>query len=151
MKFKILASMYSESMEGWIWTNYNKPCTNGYILIKNPLNGKKVKCFKRMVDPNFLKRYNEDGKRCKINEGEDVIVMNEYYRNKLEITTKSEHELILKKICFLQYPFLNWSHPNPQVQFPNRATLIAMILAIPSLCQMLSPLKNLFCYLLRFF
>jgi hypothetical protein len=142
MKFKIYASLNLESIEPWIWTNYENPDYKGFIVIINPLNSKKIKCFKRKIDDNFLSNYNKSD-RCTIKpENDYVLVINEYYRNKLEIETKHDYDLIVKNVSFLNPLFLNWDHPNPQVQYSNRMTVtsimfgfLSLILAVIALCK----------------
>lgn len=143
MVFKIFASMNIDSLEPWIWTNFENN-SKGYITIKNKSNGKKIKCYKRTIDDNFLKIYNELGEgriSIDLNKGYYAIVMNEYYRNRLQIKTQEDCELSIEKSGWLELLFLNWYHPNPQVQYGNRMSvfsillgLIALIATIKSIC-----------------
>lgn len=127
-KFKIYASMNLESLEPWIWTNYDEIDSNGYITITNNSNGKKIKCFKRTIDNNFLNIYNQEG-RTKIDSPKDkIIVINEYYRKKLGTETQQECQLSIKKARCFDRLFLNLDHPNPQVQYGNQMAIWSLAL-----------------------
>jgi len=126
--------MNVESLEPWIWTNYSKKGLFGYIVITNNLNKKKIKCFKRTIDPNFLNIYNQEGQgRNKIDTNQNrVLVINEYYRKKLEIETGREYDLSINKANYYYRLFLNLDHPNPQVQYGNRMALCSFAFGILS-------------------
>lgn len=145
MKFKIYASINTESLEPWIWTNFSAIDSNGFILIRNPTNNKKIKCFKRTIEGNFLRNYNDEG-RIRINTDDgNVIVINEYYRKQLNIETQHEYDLDIKKIRFISRLFLNWYHPNLQVQFVNRLTLISILIGLLSLILGIVSIWIIFC------
>lgn len=145
MKFTIYASISTESLESWIWTNFSSIDSNGYILISNPTNNKKIKCFKRTIDDNFLRIYNDKG-RIRINPKDgNVIVINEYYRKQLNIETQHEYDLDIDKVRFTSRLFLNWHHPNSQVQFVNRLTLISILLGLLSLLLGIISIITIFC------
>ncbi len=132
MEFKIFASMNIDSLEPWIWTNYDEIDSNGYITITNSSNNKKIKCFKRTIDNNFLKMYNQEG-RIKIDSRNDkIIVINEYYRKRLGTETQQECQLTIKKAKYFDQLFFNLDHPNPQVQYGNRMALWSFVFGILS-------------------
>lgn len=132
--FKIFASMNIDSLEPWIWTNYENN-SKGFITITNMSNGKKIKCFKRTIDDNFLKIYNKKGEdRIPIEKKERyAIVINEYYRNRLEIETQEKYSLSVSRSNFCELLFLNWHHPNPQVQYGNKMSIWSLALGIFSI------------------
>ena len=89
-KFKILPTVTEESLESWIWASHiNIP--NGFIIIKNPENSKSVKTFKRTIDKNFERIYNEKN-TCKIDiaKNNNYLIINEFYRNVLKIRKHDE-------------------------------------------------------------
>jgi hypothetical protein len=132
MIYKIYSSINTESLESWIWTNHDVTDFNNFIQIKNVSNGKTITCFKRTIDDNFLRLYNDDKNRIQITPDDDVIIMNEYYRRKLEIETQKYYDLEIIKIKPYLRPFANWNHPNLQVQFVNRLTFVSILLGIIS-------------------
>lgn len=108
----------------------------GFIVVKNPKNGKKIKTFKRTMDDNYIKTYNLKTitKNINISGDANYLVINEYYRELLEIPKNEIVELEIAKATFFQKIFLiHWTHPNPTIQFANRATLISILIGIIAL------------------
>lgn len=67
-------------------------------------------------------------------ETTNYLVINEYYRELLEIPKNKIIELKITEANSWEKMFLiHWTHPNPTVQFANRATLISIILGILSI------------------
>lgn len=139
MKYRIFASLSEDSLAGYIWSNDISIESNVYIVIENPHNKSRIKCFKRTIDDNFTRRYNDSG-RCNLSDKEQSIIINEYFRKKLGIITQNEYELIIRKANIFDKLFLlHLSHPDPNVQFANRATILSMILGLISFILSILP------------
>ncbi len=111
--FYVLASLHDESNSGWVWVpessskEYN---SRDLVKIEVEETGKKIYTVCRIIDDNFLRRYNHklkdgyiDDKECcnskKDNnncdktvfireaEKDDYVVISDYYRAKLGINT----------------------------------------------------------------
>ncbi len=96
MKYKICAALKEDINTGWVWVTTDGDFRQrSVVCINNPQTKKKVFCEVLQIDKNFLKHYNAEGeKRQEINEGDSVIVMNEWYRSLLgDLKTNSEYEL----------------------------------------------------------
>jgi len=142
--FTIRPTVSEEALEGWIWTNDTTIQTNGFIIIKNPINKKSIKTFRRTIDNNFQAFYNDRPHTNDINieSGETYLILNEFYRNYLDIERTGQVRLEIKKANWWHILFkVHLAHPNPTVQFANRATIISIILgflglllAIYSIC-----------------
>ncbi len=133
-KYKIYPTLSSESIEGWVWTNDTDIQSNGFISIKNPLNGRSLRTFKRTIDENFIKIYNDSKITNKIETDELKIVMNEYHRNKLDLNKSDTVDLtIVKSSWFAKYFWNSWDHPNPYVSFSNKVTLYSFLITLVSL------------------
>lgn len=57
--YNIKPTIAEEALESWIWTNDASVSNKGFIVIKNPKNGNKIKTFKRTIDDNFINIYNQ--------------------------------------------------------------------------------------------
>lgn len=133
-KFIIKPTISEESLESWIWTN-NESVPKGFILIKNPQNSKCIKTYKRTLDENFENIYNEKNtSKINIKKFDAYLIINEFYRDVLGIEKHEEVELIISKASLFQKIFLiHWTHPNPTIQFANRATIMSIIFALIAL------------------
>ena len=141
-KYTIRPSISEEALDSWIWTNDESLTFKGFIVIKNPVNKKSIRTFKRTLDKNYEKIYNDRG-TCEINLNSDTkyLVINEYFRDVLGIEKHQEVELEIKRAKFCEKIFIHWTHPNPTVQIAFRAStisilisLIALALTIYSIC-----------------
>ncbi|HTB31276.1 MAG TPA: hypothetical protein VK808_04570, partial [Bacteroidia bacterium] len=121
--------------------------SNCFIVIKNPQNNKKIKTFKRTIDENFVNNYNQKKKTIEIDssDGKTYLIINEFFRNALGIKKHEEVELEIKKASSWQKIFIiHWTHPNPTVQYANRATIVSLILAVIALVEpVIKPLFKL--------
>lgn len=138
MEYKVYASLIEDSISGFIWTDDNS-IPNGFVVVSNKSNNKKIRVYKRSIEKNYLDRYNDEhSKRYKITNGENKnIVISEFYRNILGISTQKVFDLEIK----LQNPLCsfilrNFNHPNPYIG-PNIvfATTIAFISFSLGMCS----------------
>ncbi|HZK94129.1 MAG TPA: hypothetical protein VFC67_07970 [Prolixibacteraceae bacterium] len=153
--YYIKPSAAEEALESWIWTNDTNVSGKGFIVVKNPKNGKKIKTFKRTLDGDFVRLYNDKHNTSNIVSENSVmyLVINEYYREILGIQKNTSIELDLSKANLCQKLFLiHWNHPNPSVQFANRATFIsiiigaiALLLTLYSIYMTFKPNISVFC------
>ncbi len=127
--YQIMPTIAEESLESWIWTNDTNVSTNGFIVIHNPKNGKSIKTFKRTIDNNFVKNYaTHNTNEIELDNGKKYLIINEYFRIILGVQSNSEMLLEIKRAnCFQKLLLIHWSHPNPTVQFGNRATIFSII------------------------
>lgn len=134
----VLAALSSETLDSWVWSN-NSSIGNRNKLIKivNPKTGNSIIVFKRNIDKNFEMYYNDKSKNTeniKFDEKINYLIINEYYRNKLDLYTKEAFDLeIVEPHFFESIVNFQWTHPNPAVQQTNRITLLSILLAILSI------------------
>lgn len=135
-RFDIMPALAEDAMESWTWTNDSEIPDNCFIIIKNPLNSKRIKTFKRTIDANFINKYNKNNSTNNIKADSNIsyLIMNEYYRKHLHLEKNKIVELQISKASFLQRVFvIHWFHPNPTVQYANRATITSIIIGIIAL------------------
>ena len=84
--YNIKPTIAEEALESWVWTNDTKVQSKGFIVIKNPTNGKKIKTFKRNIDDNFVLSYNKHNtNQIDINKPITYLIINEYFRDILSV------------------------------------------------------------------
>lgn len=134
--YYIKPTIAEESLEFWIWTDNEDISINGFITIENPKNNKKIKTYKRFLDKNYIEYYNSRPGTSNIvnTESTHYLVINEYYRTILGIPKNENVELNINKASWWdKISLIHWTHPNPTIQFANRATILSAILGIASI------------------
>ena len=123
-------SLYNESKEGWIWIPDCYLGKKEYVKIKNKKNKKKIVVEARYIDDNFCKHYNS-GNTINIENKNNSIVINEYYRIKLDINENiiSIFDLkftnfFLNKLLFLK------GHVNPTVRITFWLATISILITV---------------------
>ena len=132
-KYLIKAALSQDALESWVWSNDTNITSRGFIIIENTSSNKKIKTFKRTIDENFINLYNKADTK-KISSQDHIIIMNEYLRDRLGVKQNECFDLRIKSAGFLdKLFFIHLDHPNPTVQYANRATIASCILAIIAL------------------
>lgn len=134
--FTIKAALFNESLEAWVWTNDNSFENNNFIIIRNSVKNKSIKTFKRTIDANFVKYYNSQLNTSSINiiNGKTYLILNEFYRKQLDVNTNDEVNLEIKhQSKYTIWNRFNWVHPNPTIQYANKANLLSLILGLIAL------------------
>lgn len=99
MRYRILASLNSDSKQGFVWiTDSTKELGNDFIQITNPENKTKIITSIRSIDDNFISVYNTNKRTINIRSYEPTLIINEYYRNKLGVRSKEYKNLIVEKV-----------------------------------------------------
>jgi hypothetical protein len=142
-KYNIRAALAEEALDAWVWSNVTVPENEDvpkkkYVMIRNPDKKKKIITYKRVIDPNFINRYNKKGRNKIISEeGKLYLVISECYRELLDIQPGEEIELEISPLnCIHNWRQIwlpHWIHPNPTMQCANRASWIAIIIGILSI------------------
>lgn len=132
---KILASIKTDAMEGWVWICPTLISENGFYKIENLDTNKKVFCYLRIVDENFVSQYNSSQRTFKLNKEDNSVVINEFYRKKLGIAKANmDYNLeITEAGWYSKYLSFEFSHPNPYVRQSSRLTLISFFIGIIAL------------------
>ena len=126
MRYFIRPTLSEESLEPWVWINDNS--INGFIRIQNLANGKSIKTYKRTIDRNFIKVYNEKRTidHIQFSDSERLLIINEYYRKKLNLKTNEDADLRIENEKWFNKIFrIHWGHPHPTVQYTNKVTIIS--------------------------
>lgn len=137
-KFNIYVSLHEDSISGYVWIN-DDSINNGFYRIKNIDKKKRINVYLRKIDPNWLRRYNENKNTKNIDASKDNIVISKYYRDLLGIESRIVN-LEIKETCRLRKYFLpNFYHPNPFIG-PNIVLaislgVISLFLGIRSCCS----------------
>ena len=130
-EFIIRAALADETNDGWVWIcgpALRSVRSRAVIKFRRPTAGRSVYAVARIIDRNFLKRYNGDPAeiRADIDEISNTIVMAEWYRHALGIreTTKSSGHPVGLSVVECSLPCWNSlraaSHPDPVVRLGTR-------------------------------
>lgn len=141
-KYFILAALNEESLENWIWTN-NESIPKGFIKITNTYNKKTIVVFKRTIDDNYVLYYNSKNTNKIKNNSDNLIIINEFYRDEILIQKNNYASLNISKANWFDILFnSNWKHPNASVSLIFKITIISFILGIISIIIGLIPTFN---------
>lgn len=134
MTYLILAALYEELNQGWIWiTNLDyKP--RSIVRIKSTKSKKKIYCECLQIDDNYINIYNKPSRK-EIENNIPTITMNEWYRKRLGITnTKYYYDLEIKPSnCLWGKLCANLQHPQIVVRMATVLALCSVGLGILSL------------------
>ena len=132
MEYKIFAALENDISQGIIWGNDENFRNRTIVKIKNSCNV--VYCEYLYIDENFLKKYNGSVNTKNINS-KPSLVINGWYRSKLDIKTKEEYPLEIKCANSL-YGSLRASlhHPQVSVRLGTWLGIIGVILGIVGIC-----------------
>jgi hypothetical protein len=135
-QYLIRAALREDISSGWVWINTGNFEQRSIVLIKNPNTDKCIYCEILKIDKNFLKLYNKNGGgRLNISENKPTLVINDWYRTKLGITsTNINCELIILS-CMNIWGKLSANRQNPQniVRITFWLSLISVFLGILSI------------------
>jgi hypothetical protein len=145
--YLIRASLHEEAIEPWVWCNKQN---NGYITITNVKNHKCITVYMRRLDENYANKYDQANTYKILNDlkdGKKILVINEFYRKKLDVQTKTDSELIIDNAtCWQQFCLCFKSFPHPTTQLANKLAILAIFITvifgiIPFLLQIISFIK----------
>jgi hypothetical protein len=80
----VFPSLHEEAREGWVWASEIDDPAAPHIMIRNSTSGRRVVCEQRLIDDNFRRVYNDEG-RVALPQAEAVLVVSAYYRQRLGI------------------------------------------------------------------
>ena len=131
MKYRIYPALYSEIRMGTVWTTSSEIETN-LIKIKNPANGKSIIAAHRFIDANYRKIYDNSVYTKRLNSviNPNQIIIDEYYRKKINISKNSDVELLITSVKSSQL----WSklsylknHPNEVIKITYSFTFLTFL------------------------
>lgn len=125
MKLRVFASLSEDINNGWVWVPESLVGERTVVRIKNNESVKVVYCEALQIGENYLNRYNTNDRTYRITDRNRSIVMNEWYRKKLGITTTQtaiEFDVVKK-----DNP---WGHLRASLHHPQIVVRLAMELAI---------------------
>ncbi|WP_291325120.1 hypothetical protein [Desulfovibrio sp. UCD-KL4C] len=127
MNYTIYAARDSEMKEGWVWSS-NSPSN----VVKISHRGKSIYCECFKIDENFIKQYNGNTERVKILPEKDVLVISQWYRNRLGISkTQEEYDIEIECVCGIKREFLSGcDHPQAAMRLATKLAGISVILGI---------------------
>lgn len=131
-EYQVFASKKEEDFENWFWSNDKS--IEGFAKILNPLNKKNIVIYKRDIDDNYINDYNKRESTYNIKKEELSIVINEFYRKKLNIEKNQKWKLVIKNASYIDKTFYsNWSHPNPTISLSYKINITSILLGLVSL------------------
>ena len=129
-KYKVFVSLYEESNSSWVWLSEEKGLiTRDLIEVKVPKRGGYCICTYREIEGNFIDYYNNSSRKC-LKIDKPSIVVNDYYRKKLNIDKNEEYEFTIQKIENKQI----WKRISSIRKYhPDNSLKLAVYLAICSI------------------
>lgn len=133
MKYLVLASLYDDLNQGWVWMTNSGLESRSIVKITNKKNNEKVFCECLNIDRNYMTLYNNPPRKI-IEKGIATITINEWYRKKLGgIETKIIHELEIKAANgWCGKIRANLQHPQNVVRMATLLALISVVLGVLS-------------------
>lgn len=133
--YKVLAATRSDMNEGWVWLSGHSFAQRSIIKIHNKSNGTVVYCEALQIDRNFINEYNQSP-RAHINDGENTIVVNCWYRSRLgEIGTRKNHDLEISEANGFWGKFrASTGHPQVVVRLATWLAVISVGLGLLGSC-----------------
>ncbi len=102
MKYKIYPTLHSEIRKGTVWSFFK--INSNLIKIKNVENNKSIIVAHRKIENNFIKIYSQSDFTNPLEiSNKNVIIIDEYYRNKLSVSKYDEIELEIKHVKSFQF------------------------------------------------
>jgi hypothetical protein len=124
-EYRIYPALYEEATEGWVWLAGDGLEPHRLLELINKDNGRKVVCECRILDRNFICRYNNQypARMIDANDSKDVLVIGDWYRGALGMLHSASAANL--KILQLRNPVwqalrVGSQHPNPGVRLGNR-------------------------------
>jgi len=90
MKLQVYGSLAEDINNGWVWVPETIINQRNVIKLTNVDTGKSIYCEALQIGDNFLARYNDGKRTFPIQNNDNSIVINEWYRKKLKITATQE-------------------------------------------------------------
>lgn len=135
--YRVFASIHSDSRSSEIWTTNKNIKTKLVKVTSDVPKSESIIVSHRKIEKNFRSLYNKkDSGRLSIHEDKDSIVISEYYRDKLKISTKQDFKLNIVQIewffIYYQLRYLR-EHPNDVVRITYWLTIIAFVIGFLSI------------------
>ena len=134
MKYRIYPALNSEIRMGIVWTTSSEIETN-LIKITNPKNGKSIIVAHRSIDDNYRKIYDNSDYTNRLDSviNPNQIIIDEYYRKKINISKNSDVELLITPVKLSQL----WSnlsylknHPNEVIKITYWFTFLTFLFTL---------------------
>jgi len=134
MKYLVLASLYDDLNQGWIWITSSGFEPRSIVKIKNKKSGDVTYCECLKIDKNYRTIYNNPPRKD-IEHHNHTITMNQWYRKRLGIAeTNYIYDLEIKPAnCFYGKLRANFQHPQIVVRLATLLALFSIILGILSM------------------
>lgn len=132
--YKILASQKEDINSPSIWI-LDKDIDSRVLCKISVDKGNSVWVDVQTIDDNFINNYNGNPNTLNIKEKEPTIVINEWYRKKLNIKTKTYYDIkICPNKCGFLYPIRQMQaalqHPDNSVRICADLTMISVVLGL---------------------
>jgi hypothetical protein len=127
--FKIFAALAEESLSPWIWSSYREYKSRTLVIVSLPDKSREICCEYRRIDANFEHIYRDRSRTLGITDPAASIVINEWYREKLGITTQTETALDIRKTSGMIGNFRFYlTHPDRSMRFACHLAFVSVIL-----------------------
>lgn len=135
MKLRVFASLADDINNGWVWLPESIVSKRIVVRVRNLDNNKSVYCEALPIGKNFVTRYNRADNTVEITNPDLCIVVNEWYREKLDIaSTGTVHEF---KVTPADHPYGHFraslAHPQIVVRLAMELSIVGFVLGVISL------------------
>lgn len=136
-----VVALKEDAHQGWVWLMAPYMPPRGIVRIRNPETGRSIYCEALQIDRNFLKSYNQPGRR-RIEDATRAIVMGAWYRAALggiEVGAPTVLEIEPRNSSLAKFLACK-DHPQSVVRLGAWLGLIGAALGVVGLALGLMPL-----------
>ncbi|WP_228854165.1 hypothetical protein [Desulfomarina profundi] len=132
--YRVLASLKEDINSSTIWVRND--LIKGRTLAKlSSDNGKSVWVEIQAIDTNYTKNYNNNPNTKNIQNNEQVITVNEWYRNIIGLSKNQTHNLEIKPIrCSFLFPLRQMQaalkHPDSSIRICADLAIVSVFLGL---------------------
>jgi hypothetical protein len=134
-QFKIYAALNEDVNQGWVWLQKSQlplgSPQRSIVKLSASATSKHTYCETRLIDKNFINRYNESSHTKNIDESDLILVAAEWYQIHLGIENDDEAEIKVTSanhFCGRIYACLD--HPQVVVRVATILGLVAVALGL---------------------
>jgi hypothetical protein len=133
-KYLVRTALAEDINAPYIWFS-SLPCDSRDIVrIINRETSKSIWCQAIKAGDNFIVRYNENQKTLKVESQTPFVVLNEWYREKLDLRKNETSQLEVRCYAwlplFLKQLLASYKHPDNTVRLAVDLSLVALILGV---------------------
>jgi len=128
-EYYILPALKEDINSPFVWITDNNLSSRSIIKLKNAIVDKCIFCEALVIDENFIKQYNNSKQTYKIFPDKNILVINEWYRNKILLKKNQTAILEIKSPC----KFFAWTYQiKAGLLHPDSCIRLCCVIAVLS-------------------